>query len=561
MDCLRVNTDLNTSCTVDLNNQFKCNGIVIRYADIDKSTIVFDECTSFFSLKANKRAYRISDKSFKPFEGSKTTAEKTTFTIFNDNVQFPLNSNDKTNVNIVHLLGRGEKLVFILEQENGGFDNNYQIFGLQNGLQLEQPTFDINGDVAWNIKLVDKNTIYPSLFFWKDDYQTTKDLIDGLFNNSHIGFDYTFNFPLAGGSNLGFNYRFNFKLAGTDYIFPFCAPANFNVWEQPVNIIDVYRNYDNNDKRYIFTLRDTVDKFALTQGESVVHGYELNGVKHEDTYNVPNCVLSIDLPIGNYSEIEVNSTIGFNDSGTIILTGNPLYTFDTLNKRQFTYTSKTETKFIGESQYLSQNSSSGYSVLNLINLFGINTYIIVCGNTDNVARVLDSYGSINNIHTPSYEWLYCGKNMSSIMGSNSGLGYGSIKYIHTELKNQLTYLPKNNDSSYYVFWNCPLAGTLKIQESMTHFGYVDEAEYNRAVVCNSNLITKVIIGENIISIVNGFGNGVARVDSLALIAPETAIISFSSTIKPELHIKPNATGYNVAPWTDTNIFSQIIQDL
>jgi len=344
-------------------------------------------------------------------------------------------------------------------------------------------------------------------------------------------------------------------------IFPFCAPVGFDVQRQAVDIVAKYHEYNNVDKRYMFTLRSGVDKFALTQGESVLHGYELNGVKHEDTYNVPNCVLSIDLPIGNYSEIEVNSTIGFNDSGTIILTGNPLYTFDTLNKRQFTYTSKTETKFIGESQYLSQNSSSGYSVLNLINLFGINTYIIVCGNTDNVARVLDSYGSINNIHTPSYEWLYCGKNMSSIMGSNSGLGYGSIKYIHTELKNQLTYLPKNNDSSYYVFWNCPLAGTLKIQESMTHFGYVDEAEYNRAVVCNSNLITKVIIGENIISIVNGFGNGVARVDSLALIAPETAIISFSSTIKPELHIKPNATGYNVAPWTDTNIFTQIIQDL
>jgi len=227
MGCFSVNIDLNTSCAIALTNQFKRNGIVIRYADIDRSTIVFDECACFFSLKANRRAYRITDKSFKPYDGSKTTAEKNTFTIFNDNVQFPLNSNDADNLNIVHLLGRGERLVFILEQENGGSRNNYQIFGLQNGLQLVEPIYDISGDVAWDIKLIDKNTIYPGMFFWKDDYQTTKDIILGFLRTANCYFDYTFDFPLAGAVNNGFNYRFDFPLAGDNY-FPFIAPLDFN---------------------------------------------------------------------------------------------------------------------------------------------------------------------------------------------------------------------------------------------------------------------------------------------------------------------------------------------
>ncbi len=275
MDCLKVNTDLNTSCTVALNNQFKRNGIVIRYADIDKSTIDYDECTCFFSLKANKRAYRISDKSFKPYEGSKTTAEKNTFTIFNDNVQFPLNSNDNDNLNIVHLLGRGERLVFILEQENGGSRNNYQIFGLQNGLQLVEPIYDISGDVAWNIKLIDKNTIYPSMFFWKDDYQTTKDIILGFLRTANCCFDYTFDFPLAGNINLGFNYLFDFPLADNGY-FAFIAPLDFFPTAQELNIIDVYNNYSDVNKKYIFSVGDSLTTvLPLSTGRT--YAYSENG--------------------------------------------------------------------------------------------------------------------------------------------------------------------------------------------------------------------------------------------------------------------------------------------
>ena len=43
-------------------------------------------------------------------------------------------------------------------------------------------------------------------------------------------------------------------------------------------------------------------------------------------------------------------------------------------------------------------------------------------------------------------------------------------------------------------------------------------------------------------------------------APNVEPNSFGSFAKP-LHIKAGATGYNVAPWTNTSIFSSIIADL
>jgi len=47
-----------------------------------------------------------------------------------------------------------------------------------------------------------------------------------------------------------------------------------------------------------------------------------------------------------------------------------------------------------------------------------------------------------------------------------------------------------------------------------------------------------------------------------LVAPAiSSIRPFSFNPIPELHIKPNATGYNVYPWNDRTIFSNIIRDL
>ena len=47
---------------------------------------------------------------------------------------------------------------------------------------------------------------------------------------------------------------------------------------------------------------------------------------------------------------------------------------------------------------------------------------------------------------------------------------------------------------------------------------------------------------------------------LSSVAPAVQLSTWGNYAKP-LHVKIGATGYNVAPWTDTAIFSSIIYDL
>jgi len=129
--------------------------------------------TVAFQLATGK-AYKLRDRSFNPFAGTKPTPEKNNrFNIFNDTVQFPLYANDVDNAQIVDLLGQNERLVFMFEQEkleaNG--KNKYQIYGLFTGMKNTASVFDIMGEVAWDLTLVDNNTNTPSLFLW--DVSTT----------------------------------------------------------------------------------------------------------------------------------------------------------------------------------------------------------------------------------------------------------------------------------------------------------------------------------------------------------------------------------------------------
>jgi len=79
---------------------------------------------------------------------------------------------------------------------------------------------------------------------------------------------------------------------------------------------------------------------------------------------------------------------------------------------------------------------------------------------------------------------------------------------------------------------------------------------------NAGYFTKVVIGKNVTIIDDSFNNHntIQRFDCLPLVAPATYEFSMHGYPVP-LHIKPSATGYDVAPWTNTAIFSQIIRDL
>ena len=352
-------------------------------------------------------------------------------------------------------------------------------------------------------------------------------------------------------------------------VFAFCAPEGFDVQRQKVDIVDVYQRYDNVDKGYIFTLRDSVDKFALTQGTSAVHGYELNGVKYQDNYNVVGTEIDGTLPAGTYTKIPAVSTVGFPESGIIRYYDTASYAVERF--RTFVYTSKTDTSFIGTSQSLAECAGYITSVLDLTDK--INNWIIINGDLSlvlspaNFARfpyrvvLVDIFGGSDSTISvtvgTTYEWLYCGKNINQISVGSSGLGYGSVKYIHLESDRQLTKL------DYTDFYGVPLTGELNIPKSITKIGSIDG--YNYWVGFCMGYLTKVTISENVVLIVDSFNyhNTIQRFDCYPLIAPTIVADgnSFMNGHPVPLHIRPNSTGYNVIPWTNTAIFSEIIRDL
>ena len=346
-------------------------------------------------------------------------------------------------------------------------------------------------------------------------------------------------------------------------VFAYIAPKDFIPSAQPVNIIDVFNNYSNPDKRYIFTLRNTLNKLTLNQGQSVVHGYELDGTKHTDNYTVQTTNIVGPLAAGNYTVIPVVSTAGFPENGIIRIQDRSVYA-DNERYREFVYTSKTATSFIGNSQEMVQitGQSSG-RVDPVVEMKGTNNWIIVNGAGLTTANVLDDACGINGqvgvAAGQAYEWLYCGSKINSINGSTCYLGYQSIKYIHLEDEMQL-----GGEIEYCAFYGgSQLQGELTIPRTVTIIGEISR-NYNYGLqYLNCSNLTKVTIP----SFVNFIGNAafagcssVARYDIYTLAAPSVPLPAFGNYAVP-LHIRPDATGFDVSPWTDTSVFSEIIRDL
>ena len=147
-------------------------------------------------------------------------------------------------------------------------------------------------------------------------------------------------------------------------------------------------------------------------------------------------------------------------------------------------------------------------------------------------------------------WLYCSSRIYRI----AALGSSYLKYVHLESLNSLTSILEQDFYGY---------SGLKIEGILTINNIVSKIDKN--AFANAKSITKIIIGSSILNIGTYSFAGMSSVTSVycyALAAPTVAAygINLGGTARP-LHVKSNATGYNVAPWTNTAIFSSIIYDL
>jgi len=325
-----------------------------------------------------------------------------------------------------------------------------------------------------------------------------------------------------------------------------------------------------------------IDKFSPTYGSSILHGYEIGGQKYETEYDVYGTKIVGTNEPGDYSEIFVSDTSKFSEAGIIRVFDKNGWGAGVESYYEFIYTSKTPTSFIGESQNIPVSFGGDVflfglgevNVLPVITITGRSNWIIVSGSNKYIVsgtyggkilletvQLLDVWGHVDDgLHgisaAKTYEWLYCGVNVEYVIFGGSGLGYGSVKYIHLESSLQLRYI------GYANFYGVPLTGKLNIPWSIKALGsytdFIGWAGFDRSY------LTSVSIHKDVSLIVGNFNlyNTLERFDCHALVAPtfiSNDAIMYNHPVP--LHIKYSATGYDVAPWTDTTVFSQIIRDL
>lgn len=232
--------------------------------------------------------------------------------------------------------------------------------------------------------------------------------------------------------------------------------------------------------------------------------------------------------------------------------------------------------------------------------------IFTAGSTNRWVLVYDTSTTLSEALVNGTVWAYLGKYVKYMYGSlavDGSIANNYLKYIHFEkLANYLS----STIGSKYGFRNCPfLEGILNTPPSWGGIGIAEFASdirlsgavnltpniltvnnaafsgctgLNSTVTVNDNVttlgqdvfrncssVTRYVIGSGVTSI--GFrafdGNAaVTRFDCRAATAPSvfSGALTMGGAARP-LHIPVVNSGYNVAPWTGTSIFSSIIADL
>ena len=147
-------------------------------------------------------------------------------------------------------------------------------------------------------------------------------------------------------------------------------------------------------------------------------------------------------------------------------------------------------------------------------------------------------------------WLFCSSRIYRIVA----IGSQYLKYVHLESLNSITTI---SNQDFYDYSGLIIEGVLTINNIVTTIG---NSAFSRA-----KAITKIVVGSSVSSIGTYSFAGMSKVTSVycyATSAPTVGTGGFAlNGIARPLHVKIGATGYNVAPWTDTTIFSSIIYDL
>lgn len=177
MNCNILTSAINATCP-ETPKGFERVGFLFDYDEIAATRVVTNN-----TVKWSKGVVptHIFDRSKKPFLGTTVTSEESAhgFTIFSDTVGFYLLKNNPENALLVETFAQ-RKFVLVLENKTKGIndDARWVVYGAMGGLTLSEAIQENTDDVAWGIKMMDRNTGKAGLFFYDTDLATTSATTD-----------------------------------------------------------------------------------------------------------------------------------------------------------------------------------------------------------------------------------------------------------------------------------------------------------------------------------------------------------------------------------------------
>lgn len=177
MNCNILTSAINATCP-ETPKGFERVGFLFDYDEIAATRVVTNN-----TVKWSKGVVptHIFDRSKKPFLGTTVTSEESAhgFTIFSDTVGFYLLKNSPENALLVETFAQ-RKFVLVLENKTKGIndDARWVVYGAMGGLTLSEAIQENTDDVAWGIKMMDRNTGKAGLFFYDTDLATTSATTD-----------------------------------------------------------------------------------------------------------------------------------------------------------------------------------------------------------------------------------------------------------------------------------------------------------------------------------------------------------------------------------------------
>ena len=376
----------------------------------------------------------------------------------------------------------------------------------------------------------------------------------------------------------------------------FIAPANFDANAQPLNIITVFGDYANANKAYIFSFTSAIATLILpsTAGITYRWGETISGVDY--VYDVVSGTAFTSGSTKRYVIVNstatsllanISSSNGINGA-VWIYCSSKVYGIYALGNTYLNYVhceNLNSITTIGNNAFQNCSKLTGtLTIPNSVTTIGASAFVACTGLTGTLtipnsvttigadvfsnipftylisnSSYFEVYDEVLYTTTGTITALYSAKGYAGTLTLKSNVTtIGGAAFYNNSLRTGTLTIPNTVTTiGNRAFYGCSnLTGTLTIPNSVTtiqDYAFNSCNKLNGIATIGSGITTIGVASFSYVSLVTEW-----RI--LSTVAPAVQLRTWWTYAKP-LHVKIGATGYNVAPWTDTTIFSSIIYDL